>query len=251
MGALALAIGITAGLLAPEPMAGQAQNAQPRAAAAATPKPWTGKTPEGVPDLQGYWTNNSYTPLQRDANMTKEFFTKEELAADEKRRAAQQEEQTVPGTTGDVHYDFTQFALDRSQTRLTGNLRTSIIIDPPDGRIPPRVGADAGAAGVRGGAGGGAAAPAAGGGRGAGGGAAAAPGGRIAGVGAVPGAEVGCGIAGLVVKQPAPAATVPAFQTPIDAVLIEAGFALARDRYAGERPGVADSPERPAQEHSR
>ena len=39
----------------------------------------------------------------------------------------------MPGTTGDVHYDFTQFALDRSQTRLTGNLRTSIIVDPPDG----------------------------------------------------------------------------------------------------------------------
>ena len=95
-----------------------------------------GKTPEGVPDLQGYWTNNSYTPLQRDANMTKEFFTKEELVADEKRRAAQQEEQTVPGTTADVHYDFTQFALDRSQTRLTGNLRTSIIVDPPNGRLP-------------------------------------------------------------------------------------------------------------------
>ena len=92
--------------------------------------------------------------LQRDANMTKEFFTKEELAADEKRRAAQQEEQTVPGTTGDVHYDFTQFALDRSQTRLTGNLRTSMIVDPPNGRLPPRVGADAGAAGGRGGGGG-------------------------------------------------------------------------------------------------
>jgi hypothetical protein len=175
-------------------MAGQAQSAQPRtatAAPAAAAKAWTGKTPEGVPDLQGYWTNNSYTPLQRDANMTKEFFTKEELAADEKRRAAAQEEQTEPGTTADVHYDFTQFALDRSQTRLTGNLRTSIIVDPPDGRLPPRVGADAGAAGGRGagggrgGAVGGAApAPAPGGARGAGGGAGAAAGGRGAGGGA-------------------------------------------------------------------
>ena len=192
MGALALAIGVTAGLLAPEPMAGQAQNAQPRAAAAATPKPWTGKTPEGVPDLQGYWTNNSYTPLQRDANMTKEFFTKEELVADEKRRAAQQEEQTTPGTTADVHYDFTQFALDRSQTRLTGNLRTSIIVDPPDGRLPPRVGADAGAAGGRGGAGGGAGG---GGGRGAGAapGAAAAPAGGGRGAGGGGGARGGGG----------------------------------------------------------
>ena len=174
LGAMALAVGVAAGLMVPQPMAGQAQSAQPKAAA--TPaKPWTAKTPEGVPDLQGYWTNNSYTPLQRDANMTKEFFTKEELAADEKRRAAQQEEQTTPGTTGDVHYDFTQFALDRSQTRLTGNLRTSMITDPPNGRLPARVGADAGAAGpaaAAGGRGGGGAAPAAGAGgtRGAGGG---------------------------------------------------------------------------------
>src|SRR5215510_16108655 len=104
LGAMALAVGVAAGLMAPQPIAGQAQSAQPRAAAATPAKPWTGKTPEGVPDLQGYWTNNSYTPLQRDANMTKEFFTPEELKEAEKRRAAQQEEQTVPGTTGDVHY---------------------------------------------------------------------------------------------------------------------------------------------------
>jgi hypothetical protein len=183
----ALALGLSAALVAPQPIAGQAQPApsKPAAAASASAKPWTGKTPEGVPDLTGYWTNNSYTPLQRDANLNKEFFTKEELVADEKRRAAQQEEQTVPGTTGDVHYDFTQFALDRSQTRLSGNLRTSIIVDPPDGRLPPRVGADAGAAGPRGGGGRGAggAGGAGGGGRGAGAAAAPAAGGRGAGGG--------------------------------------------------------------------
>ena len=183
LSAAALAIGLTAALVAPQSMEGQAQSAQPRTATAApAAKPWTGKTPEGVPDLQGYWTNNSYTPLQRDANMTKEFFTKEELVADEKRRAAQQETQTEPGTTADVHYDFTQFALDRSQTRLTGNLRTSIIVDPPDGRLPPRVGADAGAAGGRGG-----------GGRGAAAGAAAPAGGRGAAAGAAPGGARGAG----------------------------------------------------------
>jgi hypothetical protein len=168
-------------LLAPQSVEGQAQNSQSKAAAPAAPKPWTAKTPEGVPDLQGYWTNNAYTPLQRDLNQTKEFFTKDELAADEKRRAAQQAEQTEPGTTADVHYDFTQFALDRSQTRLTGNLRTSMIVDPPDGRLPARVGADAGAASGRGagGRGGAGAAPAAGG-RGAGGGARGAGGGGAA-----------------------------------------------------------------------
>ena len=95
------------------------------------------KTPDGVPDLQGYWTNNSYTPLERPKDVTKEFYTKDELKAVEKAAAARESEQTEPGTVADVHYDFTQFGLDRSQTRLTQNLRTSMIIDPPDGRLPP------------------------------------------------------------------------------------------------------------------
>jgi hypothetical protein len=36
-----------------------------------------------------------------------------------------------------VHYDFTQFGLDRSQSDLVRNLRTSQIVDPPDGKLPP------------------------------------------------------------------------------------------------------------------
>ena len=36
-----------------------------------------------------------------------------------------------------MHYDFTQFGLDRSQGPLALNLRTSLIVDPRDGRIPP------------------------------------------------------------------------------------------------------------------
>jgi hypothetical protein len=40
-------------------------------------------------------------------------------------------------TTADVHYDFTQFGLDRSQATLATGLRTSLIFDPPNGRIPP------------------------------------------------------------------------------------------------------------------
>ena len=51
---------------------------------------------------------------------------------------ARDEEQTKPGTTADVHYDFTQFGLDKSQHTIAHNLRTSQIIDPPDGRIPPQ-----------------------------------------------------------------------------------------------------------------
>ena len=45
-------------------------------------KPYTPpRTPDGQPDLQGFWTNSTYTPLERPDNVTKEFYTPEELAA--------------------------------------------------------------------------------------------------------------------------------------------------------------------------
>jgi hypothetical protein len=95
------------------------------------------RTPDGQPDLQGFWTNSTYTPLERPKGVTKEFYTREEAAAMERRAAAQETEQTVPGTILDVHYDFTQFGLDRNQSPLGSNLRTSLIVDPADGRLPP------------------------------------------------------------------------------------------------------------------
>ena len=76
-------------------------------------------------------------PLERPAGVTKEFYTPEEMAAIIKRAAANETKQTTPGTTEDVHYDFSQFGLDRSQSALTRNLRTSLIVDPPDGKLPP------------------------------------------------------------------------------------------------------------------
>jgi hypothetical protein len=94
------------------------------------------RTPDGQPDLQGYWTNSTYTPLERPNGVTKEFYTPQEAAEMVKREASREREQTAPGTTADVHYDFSQFALDRSQAPLSQSLRTSLIFDPPDGRIP-------------------------------------------------------------------------------------------------------------------
>ena len=114
----------------------QAQTPAPTSPSRATP--WTTpRTPDGQPDLQGFWTNTTYVPLERPKNVTKEFYTKEEAAEMIKRAAATEAEQTEPGTVADVHYDFTQFGLDRSQGALAPNLRTSLIVDPPDGRIPP------------------------------------------------------------------------------------------------------------------
>jgi hypothetical protein len=91
----------------------------------------------GQPDLQGFWSNTTYTPLQRPDGITKEFFSKEEAEQVIKRAATDEGEQTTPGTVADVHYDFTQFGLDRSQSALAVNLRTSLIVDPPNGKLPP------------------------------------------------------------------------------------------------------------------
>jgi hypothetical protein len=121
-----LTVSIAVGLLTIIPVAGQRSRAY-------TPP----RTPDGQPDLQGFWTNSTYTPLQRPKGVTKELYTPEELADIVKRAAERESQETVPGTPADVHYDEAQFGLNRSQSTYARNLRTSLIVDPPDGRIPP------------------------------------------------------------------------------------------------------------------
>ncbi len=66
-----------------------ANGAEPAAKdVAKAPKNWTlPRTPDGQPDLQGYWTNGSYIPLERPKELgTKEFYTQAEAAALEKKK---------------------------------------------------------------------------------------------------------------------------------------------------------------------
>jgi len=117
-------------------IAGQAPPAATKASQPA--KPYAPpRTPDGQPDIQGFWTNSTYTPLQRPKGVTKALYTEAEAREAEKRAAASENELTTPGTVADVHYDFTQFGLDKSQSKLARNLRTSLIVDPEDGRLPP------------------------------------------------------------------------------------------------------------------
>src|SRR5438105_3374329 len=133
---LLIGFGIVAfGVLA-IPVASQTRSAAPNTKAAA--KPYTPpRTPDGQPDLQGFWTNSIYTPLERPKNVTKEFYTPEEAAEMEKRAAERESAEPAAGTVADVHYDEAQFGLNRSQATFARTLRTSLIVDPPDGRIPP------------------------------------------------------------------------------------------------------------------
>ena len=128
-------VGLSAVLVTAQAPAATAKSTTP-AKAVAPPKPaapaksrWTlSRTPDGQPDLQGFWTNTTYVPLERPKNVTKEFYTREEAAEMIKRAALVENEQTEPGTVADVHYDFTQFGLDRSQGALAPSPRRRVTV---------------------------------------------------------------------------------------------------------------------------
>jgi len=115
----------------------KAKPTTPSAAKAA--KGWTvPRTPDGQPDLQGIWTNASLTPFDRpDQFAGKEFFTEEE-AAEFARRVNDQSNRDRRGTTAeaDVAGAYNEAFFDRG-TKVGSNLRTSIVVDPPDGKTPP------------------------------------------------------------------------------------------------------------------
>jgi len=110
---------------------------QARSSAVAKPpaKTWSQpRTPDGQPDLQGVWSNATLTPLERPAAFAgREFLTEKELA--EKEKALQPRTRESAGT--EAHYDFLQFGLDPLQAKRASSRRTSLIVDPPDGRVPP------------------------------------------------------------------------------------------------------------------
>ena len=133
-----LVLPAAAGLSTAVPVAGQGLSATPRESEATQQQAYIApRTPDGQPDLQGFWTNQTYTSLERPDDVTNASYTPEEAAAIEQGRAQRESAQTAPGTIPDVHYDFTQFGLDRSQSVFARNLRTSLIVDPPSGKLPP------------------------------------------------------------------------------------------------------------------
>lgn len=91
----------------------------------------------GAPDLQGVWMVNMDIPLQRSAaNAGKEFLTDAEIAAADAKKAVNPGRNARRGdTTADVNGAYNAVF---NSVLKTGR-RTSLIIDPPDGHIPPLV----------------------------------------------------------------------------------------------------------------
>jgi hypothetical protein len=115
---------------------------------------WTApRTPSGQPDLEGVWGNNGVTPLQRpEALKDREFLTPAEVENLKRRAAELFESQQAGDLIGDrLFQEIIKDPNLRPFDPDTGNYnsfwlvdrsvdnRTSLIIDPPNGRLPPRV----------------------------------------------------------------------------------------------------------------
>jgi hypothetical protein len=118
-------------LSTPGPVAGQSRSTGP--------KNWRApRTPDGQPELQGMWSNATITPFERPKELVgKEFFTEQEAAAYEK-RIAQEGNRDLRGrdAEADLKGAYNELWFDRG-TKVVPTRRTSLVVDPPDGKVPP------------------------------------------------------------------------------------------------------------------
>jgi hypothetical protein len=123
---------------------------------AQSPKPAAGKwvaarTPDGHPDFQGVWTTHTFTPLARPARYADQEFLTDQEAAELSTLLTQDEvDPLAAGIFGasdeerrkrvvqsdPTHYDNALWLSTPDLKPLSSN-RTSLIYDPPDGKIPP------------------------------------------------------------------------------------------------------------------
>lgn len=97
------------------------------------------RTPDGHPDLQGIWSNATITPLERPADLAGKTVLTEKEARDYERRTLQTDDRDRrdgAGTDADVSRAYNEFWYHRG-TQTIKSHRTSLIVDPADGRIPP------------------------------------------------------------------------------------------------------------------
>tara|TARA_Y100000588_G_C14130772_1_gene871495 strand:- start:21 stop:1043 length:1023 start_codon:yes stop_codon:yes gene_type:complete len=101
---------------------------------------WTlTRTPWGHPDLQGIWDSKTQTPLERpEEYANREFLTAEEVTALEQGtiESKGRDERAEPGSKADVEGAYNNAYSTFYGTKVVGTGRTSLIIDPSDGKIP-------------------------------------------------------------------------------------------------------------------
>lgn len=144
----ALIVTVATGWLAVVPASGQASATATQSKESTSARLWSPPLlPDGHPDFQGVWVNNSATPLERPKALEgRAFLTEEEVAA-LKRRADHFRENDSDFAGGDSLFLATLTDVDKYKSAIaTGGAadgverdfenRTSLIVDPPDGKIP-------------------------------------------------------------------------------------------------------------------
>jgi hypothetical protein len=131
-------IGILLGIFAASLLIGQVQKGSSSARAYEVPR-----TLDGQPDFQGIWTSATLTPLERPLELKDKAFLTEQEAAEYEKQSLRAIDADRPendlgskgphAPTANLSYN----ELWRERGGLVATRRTSLIVDPPDGRIPP------------------------------------------------------------------------------------------------------------------
>jgi hypothetical protein len=147
----ALGVFLAVGLFTPTFMAAQSSDGAARANASAAAKTNTFVIPrmaDGHPDFGGYWNMLSFTPLERPAKYgNREFLTAKEMEDVFESGVRGSYDPGAPGSEDrfggelfnpdSADYDAVTYGLSPWQNGVKPNPRTSLIVDPLDGRIPP------------------------------------------------------------------------------------------------------------------
>src|SRR5579862_7514443 len=136
MGRRFLASLVAFGVASTLPIAAQPQTAGARISSSTLPR-----TPDGHPDLQGIWTNATITPLERPAQFSGKTTISDKEAAEFEKKSLDNSslDRRDGGSDADRSRAYNNLFVDKGTelARVDGQKRTSLIIDPPDGKIPP------------------------------------------------------------------------------------------------------------------
>src|SRR5215470_16142608 len=118
----------------------QATPAKTAAPAKAATKAFTApKTPWGDPDLQGVWNDATSTPLQRPNGKGETVGEGDASQFEEQLASDLNRDRRDGGPEIDVNRAYNEHWMDARRLKITADHRTSLVVDPPDGRIPPLV----------------------------------------------------------------------------------------------------------------